>query len=392
MNENELRSLSGGSYAGNNMQLSILHSLKKIEETDINAISILSIAAFPKDKVVINKRKIKIIESIKTVQISFFNFPVFKQLNQALNMYSETRKKLIKGDFDIVLSYNLYPQVGYSIFKLNKKNIIPTVSILADLPIDDNESQRNILSKLIMNRFNSVTKKYIGKCDNYIILNKNVVEEYKLHDKNVIVIDGGIGNNKIPTESISYNNKSKIVLYTGALTEYSGIMNLINAMKYFEDNTIVLKIYGSGPLEEQVKAESTSLVNVEFCGYASNSEIMEEQKNAYILVNPRVTDDPISLVTFPSKIFEYMTSGTVVLSTRLNGFDENYDKLIYFSKSNSPFDLYECMEHIFKSSINELQVVADNAKAYVLNNKTWDKQTKKIYEFIAEIITQKDEK
>ena len=42
----------------------------------------------------------------------------------------------------------------------------------------------------------------------------------------------------------------------------------------------------------------------------------------------RVVNDPIAQVTFPSKTFEYLLSGTPVLSTRLNGYTHEYDEAI----------------------------------------------------------------
>ena len=120
------------------------------------------------------------------------------------------------------------------------------------------------------------------------------------------------------------------MLFCGALTEYNGILNLIDAMEYLHDEDIVLDIYGGGYLEDRVTEASKKNPKIRYHGRVSNQEVMQKQREAWLLINPSIVDAPIDQVTFTSKTFEYLLSGTPVLSTRLNGYGEEYEDHMYW--------------------------------------------------------------
>ena len=155
----------------------------------------------------------------------------------------------------------------------------------------------------------------MSACDRFIVLNEYVAKNY-LVGKPYVVVDGGVGENDIgPYKFITKRKKN--VLFCGALTEYNGIPNLLKAMELVKDPQVTLDIYGGGYLENMVAEYAQRHENVNYYGKISNHEVMEKQREAWLLVNPRKVDDLIAKVTFPSKTFEYMLSGTPVLTTPL---------------------------------------------------------------------------
>ena len=96
-------------------------------------------------------------------------------------------------------------------------------------------------------------------------------------------------------------------------------------------------------------------------------------------------EDPIARVTFPSKIFEYMISGTPVLTTKLNGFTEEYYDKMFFVDENSPSVLAEKISELAKMDGKELQIKAAEARKFVMEKKNWQCQTEKIYRFLADL-------
>ena len=106
------------------------------------------------------------------------------------------------------------------------------------------------------------------------------------------------------------------------------------------------------------------------------------QNNAYLLVNPRLISDPISEVTFPSKIFEYMSSSSPVLSTRLSGFTNDYNEKLFFSKSDSVNDLSYEINQIMSLPLSELNKIVKNANNFIKTKKTWSSQISLIYFFL----------
>lgn len=371
--------LTGASVAGNKMQLNIIKNLLK--EFDVNSITVWPVAAFPKDKnLYIKELDIKIIDNFETRRIGFLNIPIVKQIWQTLSVY-KTAKDFVKKD-TIIFTFNSFPQVGLPMMWLKRKYKCRTISMLADLPIDD-KSSRRFISKLLRGMFDYLTNIAIESADRIIVLNKNAAEIFA-PNKKYIVIEGGID----PIYNLSDKPNSTIlaknIVYSGALTPYSGILNLVEAMKYVEKQGIILEIFGSGELEGIVKEISSKTKNVYFKGKVGNQEMQSIQRGALLLVNPRLIADPISKVTFPSKIFEYMVSGTPVLTTKLSGYSEEYlDKMFVVDSDDSKI-IADKINYIMKLPNSDLEELAFNAKKFIMENKTWDTQCDKIIKYIRE--------
>ena len=75
-------------------------------------------------------------------------------------------------------------------------------------------------------------------------------------------------------------------------------------------------------------------------------------------------------------------SGRPVMSTRLNGFSNEYDDLIYW--------IDDCSVMGFSSLINELATMDDSvmaqkaasARSFMMKYKTWKNNADKVYDFL----------
>jgi glycosyltransferase involved in cell wall biosynthesis len=120
------------------------------------------------------------------------------------------------------------------------------------------------------------------------------------------------------------------ILYAGALYEKFGIKTLINVFNNLPGN-YELWLFGYGDMIEYISQMSKSNPKILFFGNISNSLVLDYQKKARLLVNPRPINHEFTKYSFPSKILEYMSSGTPVLTTKLAGIPPEYDdKLLYF--------------------------------------------------------------
>lgn len=380
VNNITIEKLSGASIAGNKMQLNILKNLNDYRDSKIDSITIYPVASYPKDlKKYIKKEEISIFENLKSTKIGFVNIKPIKQIWQTVSVYQQA-KKMIEKD-TIILTFNVFPQIGIPLMMLKKKYNSKTVAILADLPVDDQVNRKG-LSTLIRFLLDEMTRRAINKCDKIIALNKQAVILYA-PEKEFLIVEGGINPSEIK-ELSEKNYKDKNIVYSGALTEYSGVLNLIEAMKNIKSEDIFLDIYGGGELEKYIMYLSKEMNNVRYHGKVDNMTMKKLQSEAYLLINPRPVDNPISMVTFPSKIFEYMASGTPVLTTNLNGFTEEYLDKMYFVDNNDPETLANKIEYIMQLPVEDLIKKAQFSRKFVLENKTWQKQCEKIHGFINE--------
>lgn len=371
---------SGLSVAGNKFQNNVIKYMKKYFD-DFEIIVIPPIAAFPKDRRLFFRKKRTRLMGVKKTEVSFLNITGIKQVWQIISCYLTTIKSIQKGT--VLITYNFFPQIGIPAFFVKKIKKCKLYSIIADLPID-NMVNRDVLSKIFLGIGHSLTKRLLNKTEYSIVLNKQAWLEYASRSK-YIVIDGGMEDseyNKRKRCWSGYHYKKKNIMYSGSLDKYSGILNLINAMKLINNKEICLDIYGDGEMRDYV--ESLNMGNIRYHGKLSNEEVLKRQRDAWILINPRPIDDPIALVTFPSKIFEYMVSGTPVISTKLNGFNEEYNGKIIFANKGLVEELADCINKVNTMSDEELSQIASDAFAFIGERKLWSYQCKKIANFIYE--------
>lgn len=376
----EAAELSGASVAGNNMQWNVLTELSEYEDVSIDAFTLLSVASFPKERrLFIRKKRKKIAEGIWVTQVSFINIPFIKQWTQRLSLYRNA-KRVVTSD-SIIFSYNLYLQEGGALTKLKKKFGLKTVALLADLPIDDNY-QRNGFGKLAYEHFFRMSYKNIAECENIIALNKQAIEEFA-PNANYVIVEGGVEVGDC-LETETRTNTEKNIVYTGALTEYSGICELLAAMKDINPQ-IVLDIYGDGPLRGHIQEWEKQYKRIRYRGKVPNDQMKKIQREAWLLVNPRPVGDRIARVTFPSKIFEYMISGRPVLSTKQVGFTEEYLEHMFIVEDNEPKTMAKKINQILLLEDKKLDEMGKKAQKFIICTKTWKQQVKRIYEFMKQI-------
>lgn len=367
---------TGLSVAGNKMQLGIINNIF-LQNPDFQCITIAPLASYPKDVVFFREIKIKIADNLVSTAISFLNIPVIKQFSQVISVYRHINKN--HTDNTTYITFNAFPQVGVPLVLLSRYKKIKWHIFMADLPIDD-AAHRGFLSKILRMFFDKLTVYAIKKSDGLIVLNKNAALKFGPRLP-YLSIDGGADEADF-NRFCCINKSRKNIVYTGALTVYSGILELLEAIKFIDNSHIVLDIYGSGDLEQEISTRAASLSNVIFHGKKSHKEILEIQSQAFLLVNPRPVDDLIANVTFPSKIFEYMLSSTPILSTRLNCFGDDYNDKIIFIENNKPLTIAKKIDDILMLPESRLREMASNAYLYVVQNKNWKNQCNKILHFM----------
>lgn len=374
--------LTGVSVAGNKMQVNILKEASKDKNIKISTITVFPTAPYPIDKKIwYGYKKIKVVPGVSARRPGFCNVPVIKQITQILSVYNCAKRYYHIDKNTILLTYNMYPQIGIPAVWLKRKYGCKICTILADLPIDDYKMKTFSFSHFLRKCFNILTEKLIRQCDQIAALNEEAV---KLFAPKVpyIIVEGGIPSDTPKSYRQQYVPKRKNLLYTGALADYSGIMDLIRAMDMVKNREVELDIYGKGYLEKEIIKAAECNSRIRYHGSVPNTQILQIQKQAYALINPRPVENPIAKVTFPSKIFEYMLSGRPVITTKLNGLSIQFLENLYVSESDSPEGIAKEIDKVMSLPEKELFEKAQAAFSFVVENMTWDKQWERIREFI----------
>ena len=388
VNRDKEKQLTGLSVAGNKMQINMLKELCSKLPEKIVPISIYPVAAYPSYKsVVIHSHEEPLFNfsgnqgnnCLKAIVPFIINIPFVKNLFEIFSTYLTARKVARKYDIKQIILFNSFPPTAYTALRLKKRYGCEIISLLADLPIDDSVNTKGIKS-LLLRLFQKYTKKAIQQMDKLIVLNKEAAIQFAPNIP-YIVVEGAVDKSDIfPFKYIKPERKN--IVFTGALQKYNGITEVVEAMKLLSETDIELDIYGKGEFEEYVKKADREYPHIHYFGVKSNEDIMRIQREAYLLINPRPSNDYIASVTFPSKMFEYMTSGTPVLATRLNGYTQEYVDNLYIIEDSAPQCIADTIKKVSELEDGELRRKAENAYYMIVNYKNWAIQAQRIIDFI----------
>lgn len=268
-------------------------------------------------------------------------------------------------------------------FKKQYKNLKLAV-IVTDL-IDDYKNftlNNSVLKKIQLEREYKKVHQLYREIDKFILLTKPMEEKIpEAVGKNIVI--EGIASEVVDDLSFVKEEKEKIIFYGGTLQPYSGVLDLVNAFSAIEDSSLRLVICGSGHGEDYIKKKSLEDERIIFKGSLPRYEVLQLQRNASLLVNPRKPTSSLTRYSFPSKTMEYLVSGTPMLGYKLEGIPSEYYQYYYTVDDLSENGLKDKILEIFALSPIARRYKAESAYNFIKREKCAQQQVMKIIEFLS---------
>lgn len=251
--------------------------------------------------------------------------------------------------------------------------------IITDLPQFMDLGQSRIKAALKKIDWQSI-KKMQKKFDGFILYAEKMAEHLEIPSNKWILMEGSYDT----TEQIAaVKEKKRAVMYSGKLDEQYGIKMLVDAFMSIQDSNIELWITGGGNTEEYIKAHAKKDNRIKFYGFLpSRQDVLEKQAEASLLVNMRLPSEPASGYCFPSKLFEYMATGTPVLSFDIAGIPREYLQYLYVVKQETVDALAKAIEETLSLDEASLQERGNGAREFIINKKNTKTQCSKMWKFV----------
>jgi len=384
INENECNQHMGPAVSANRMQLGLLEELKKAYGDSLSIITILPIATFPTEKnIYIKYSRIKILSHTYAIRVPFVNILFLKQLSQFHSVFFYTLVLILKRRIDTIITYNAHFETAKPALLAAKITKCKVVGLIADV-ITTVPSHYTFFKRILRKWEIKSYRKTIPEFDGLIVLNKKVIDTFA-PSLPYVLMDGGIRTSEI--DSVILNKAPKVenrILYTGALEHYNGIEELIEAFGEVENKNLKLVICGTGKLKEYVKKKSFEHENISYLGIIDNKSARKLQEMSGLLINTRPVNLYATQLTFPSKLIEYMLSGTPVLTTLLNGITEDYHPYLYFC-GQTPSEITKEINYVMSLPADTRNEKGKRAREFILNNKTYGNHAKRIIPFIEKL-------
>lgn len=299
-------------------------------------------------------------DSIKYVSISNNNSRLHKLQNYV--EMSNYIKREAKGEIpEAIVCDAINPLASLNAIRYARKWHIPAVAIVTDVPEYMDRGRESIFTRL--------TSYLLKKYDAYVLLTEGMNQAVNANGKPYIIMEGLCESHDDMPALVVNDNAVFTCLYTGSLSRGTGIEELVHAVRQINDIKIELKIYGNGELAEWLEALTKEDERIKYGGVITNAEAVEEQKKADLLINPRPTDIAYGNMSFPSKIMEYMASGTALLTTGLPGIPREYFEYFYLIDDYTANGIAEAIRSVYSLPASERELKAAMAREFVVKNK-----------------------
>ena len=230
---------------------------------------------------------------------------------------------------------------------------------------------------------------YLMRCvDKYIFYAEPMADYYGINESRYMVMEGSFDPREIScfdTEEQPSESGDVTLLYSGAITKGRAVDKFVEAFCAIDDLSLKLWFTGGGDYDSRLKELEAQDARIHHYGYLkTREEVLALQSKADILLHIRDREALSSKYCFPSKLFEYMASGSLVLTVKIPGIPEEYYQYMLTLEEITEEAICAAIENIKHMPLEERRALGEAAREYVLTHKSSKAQAERILEFIQE--------
>lgn len=378
-------SIGAISNANDNLQRLLLEGFH-LNNCNVTCINVPNIGAFPSKfkKMKTTGFPLDVVSDAKGHNIGFLNLNFIKHIAIKNNIQRHISGLIDLNHFNTIFVYDLYAPFLQVLEVIKKKN--PKCKVVVMIP--DIIGFTNSNTSFIHRLFESWNKNVFGKgldfIDGFVYLTEHMPEVLPQKARNIpsTIVEGIYKDNDTNGINSGKNLTKRFMLYSGSLDLRHGILNLVDAFITAEVKNLDLYICGDGDGKEVVLEKIKLQSNIKYLGQLDRKDVLKLQKQAYLLINPRNSSGEFTKYSFPSKIMEYLGSGTPTFMYQLQGIPPEYFKYCYSLQDESTEALSNFIKNISEKDYQEMDLMGSNARSFILDKKDPQKQVKKIIDLI----------
>jgi glycosyltransferase involved in cell wall biosynthesis len=381
------------SQAGTVLQESLLENLRA-QGTHISQCFVLrSVPSFPRSKILASGFQKASFAGVKAFMMPFLNFRGLKTLSVGVSVVVcltlwAWRNAGRRGRS--ILCYNLANPPGLAILLAGRITRTPVFAVVADLLVPGAGVLPNTLPRRLEHWSQT---KCMSLFDGLIVLTQQMADDFAPHVPH-IQVEGGIPDD-LPGPATNgarhqeVDESKFIVMYSGSLSSFKGTPLLLDCFKFLSGDRYKLWITGSGDALPMVEEASRRDSRIQYLGRLPYKDVLNLYHSASVLVNPHTAEGASARYVFPSKLLEYLTAGRPVISTLSTPeVARTYGPYIFALKEETPQELARLIENLASLSAEDLRLAGEKGRRFVLDNKRWSYQAKRIATFLSATVLQ----
>ena len=387
-NETVAQSRVKPSASAQNFETALIKGFSEHEGTEVTIASAESIAMFPGgNRLFLKKRKDVLTERCFANIIPAINLPLLKQVGHANGAAKLLKKWLRDNESEqekCVLLYGIYPAVAQKLLQVCRAHNCKIFALITDVPstMFTYTKSKNLLKRMFSGTYRDLAVSLQDQFDGYIYLTRAMSDEVA-PGKPYVVIETIADTKIFDHVGVVERTSPPALMYAGALYKKYGVDLIVDAFERTKSGC-ELWLFGSGDYESEIMDRAKRNPGIRFFGRVSREEVLKREKEASLLLNIRNADDRYTRFSFPSKMVEYMLSGTPLLTTKLEGIPEEYYSCCHTVSERDADKIAEKIDLIL-AEYNENDI-GEKAQRFVMEQKNARTQAGKLLEFLKHTI------
>ncbi|WVN42140.1 glycosyltransferase [beta proteobacterium MWH-UniP1] len=286
----------------------------------------------------------------KCYRVPFINFIGLKSISRVISLSACLIKFLNFREEQIkICVYSTHTPLLLAANIINFFCKIDFYVIVADLPVFMNVGvNRSKFFRFFKSLDVIISMFLLARANGFSVVSKYILTDVPaLRGIPAVVIEGIFQPLILSNNSSFCKNKREYFLYSGGLNNAYGVDILLHSFMR-SDIDAELWICGSGELVDYIKKCSHLDERIKYKGYLNQADLNIVQKNASALLMTRDPKHEYVKYSFPSKLIEFLGTGTPVIATRLAGVPDVYYRHVTIIKSVRYLDI----EFALKSHLN----------------------------------------
>jgi glycosyltransferase involved in cell wall biosynthesis len=346
---------------------------------DVRLLSVLPTSNFPGNPRVVLRSAPFETKGVRGEYLGFVNIVGLKHLTRFLQCLSRGTRVLLRWRPTVLLVHGVHsPFLWYA--ALSRQVLGLTVVVILTDPPGVRLSTDRLAVRFLKWLDAKLVRLALRCTDAVIALTTDLARDFA-PGRPALVIDG-IGRFDRADEHVRTARTQPTVVYAGSLRTSYGVDRLVDAVAGLTDPPATLQVYGNGELAGWISEVAAEQTRIEGPRLLSREDLLRAYRSADLLVQPRPTDQSFVRYSFPSKIIEYMASGTPVLTTRLVSVTDDYSPYVYWIDDDSPEGIRRAIREVLQLPEHERLNKGRRAATYIRATRSTEAQGKRIAAFL----------
>lgn len=373
-------------FAANNLQWALIDGLDLVNKKPIQLCNVMFIGSYPKGykKLYVKTGKFNHHPDIIDTNYGFFNLYGFSMFFRCF----ASCKGVIKWakqetDEKIIIVYAVH--TPFLLASYITKFLFPKIKICIVAPDLPNlmSNRKNIIYRTLKLIDKSIINLCLTKADAFVLVSDLMKEKLKIKERPWVRVEGIFSSNRY--DFIREKEKNKTLMYSGNLDLDQGIIELLNSFSLIKDENYRLWITGYGNSLSTIIKASEKDFRIKYWSKLNQNDLFNLLQRATLLINPLKSNHKKTKYFFPSKIMEYMASGTPTLMYDLPCMPKEYDEYLFYIKDTTVEGMRDKIIKICSMPQAKLIDFGLKAQEFILRRKNPEVQCKKIHAMLQKL-------